>query len=107
MISAYIASFETSYSLEILSIYISCSILLSTVLTNFAISFRNFILSLTLSKFKSFFKTFTLNSISDIALSIRLLNLPFPNFLLFPTKDILISSDSGKEFCQMMTTILK
>ena len=34
-------------------------------------------------------------------------NLPFPNFHLFPTKDILISSDSGKEFCQMMTNIRK
>ncbi len=43
-ISAYIASLETLYSVDILSAYTSFSMLLSIFDNTFAISFKNFIL---------------------------------------------------------------
>ena len=44
---------------------------------------RNFILSLIFSKFKSLFKSLTLNSSTDIAFSIKLENLAFPYLIIY------------------------
>ena len=62
--------------------YISLSIVFSTFESIFAISFKNLILSAAFSKLMSFFRFFTLNSTSDIALSIASLNLPSPYFTM-------------------------
>ena len=97
-ISAYIASFDIPYSLDILSIYISCSILLSVFCNIFAVSFKNLILSFAFSKFRFFFNTFTLNSTKEIAFSTNRLNLPFPYFITYS------SGSFAPSICRILTS---